>query len=247
MISSCNGLLCYVQDRDTPFIYNPSTKICNTLPSSGFSCAGYTFGYDESTHDYKVIALYRDNKAKIYSFKTGVWKNINNVPRIPARCKRGTFSNGAFHWMVRKKVVSSFQLTSIVSLDLATETFGEVSPPVYDDECNRCITLGALGDWLCVIVHYNNNEIRADLWVMKVYGVNDSWTKLVSIPYFTHLGFYLVPLSISNDGKVLLKTYHKLLVYDSINCTFTEIHDFGAKFEACSLVESLVSPHAPLI
>ncbi|GJW72376.1 F-box associated domain containing protein [Tanacetum coccineum] len=215
---------------------------------SGFSCAGYSFGYDESTHAYKVIALSSHGnkaKAKIYSFKTGVWRNINDVPHIPAWCKRATFSNGAFHWMVRKKVVSSFQLTTIVSLDLASATFGEVPPPMYDNECNRWITLGALGDWLCVLVHYNNEIRRADFWVMKVYEVRDFWTKLVSIPYVTHkLGLYKVPLFVSKDGKFLLKINHKLLVYDSINCKFDEIHDFGARFEACSLVESLVSPHS---
>ncbi|GJW07861.1 nucleotide-binding alpha-beta plait domain-containing protein [Tanacetum coccineum] len=178
MISCCNGLLCYVKDRNTPFFYNPSTRVSNTLPSSGCAGAGYAFGYDESTYDYKVIALSsRGNKAKIYSLKTGVWKNINDVPHIPPWFNRATFSNGAFHWMV--------------------------------------------------------------------YGVRDSWTKLVSIPYVTHkLGLYEVPLSISNDGKLLLKINHKLLVYDSINCKFDEIHDFGARFEACSLVESLVSPHS---
>nr|GFB47730.1 hypothetical protein [Tanacetum cinerariifolium] len=218
----------YVKDWNTPLIYNPSTRVSNTLPSSGYVGARYAFGYNESTDDYKVIALSsRVNKAKIYSIKTGVWKNINDVPHIPAWCKRATFSNGAFHWMVRKK------------------TFSEVPPPVYDNECNRWITLGALGDWLCVLVHYKNEIRRSDLWVMKVYGVRDSWTKLVSIPDVAHkLGLYEVPLSVSNDGKFLLKINHKLLIYDSINCKFDEIHDFRARFEACSLVESLVSPHS---
>nr|GEU53124.1 hypothetical protein [Tanacetum cinerariifolium] len=138
MISTCNGLLCYVKDWNTHLIYNPSTRVSNTLPSSGYAGARYAFGYDESTHDYKVIALSsRVNKAKIYSVKTGVWKNINDIPHIPAWCKRATFSNKAFHWMVRKKVGSSFRLTTIVSLGLATETFSEVPPPVYDNECNR--------------------------------------------------------------------------------------------------------------
>ena len=117
---------------------------------------------------------------------------------------------------------------------------------MYDDECDRsctCISLGALGEWLSVIVHYRG--IRADLWVMKVYGVKDSWTKLVSIPYFTNFGIYRVPLSMSNDGKFLLTVYKKLVVYDSMSCSFNEIHDFDADFEACTLVESLVSPYAP--
>ncbi|PWA75646.1 F-box associated interaction domain-containing protein [Artemisia annua] len=244
LIGSCNGFFCIV-DKDTLTIDNPSTRIHKRLPFSGFRFTDYAFGYDDSIDDYKVVGASLDNKAKIYSLKTGSWKHINDVPHISPWCHRGTFSNGAFHWMVRicKESMSSYRLTNIVSLDLSTETFGEVSPPVYDDEFDRSCTgvsLGALGEWLSVIVHYRG--IRADLWVMKVYGMKDSWTKLVSIQYFTNVGVYRVPLSMSNDGKFLLTFYKKLVVYDSMNCSFNEIHDFDADFEARILVESLVSP-----
>ncbi|PWA96611.1 F-box associated interaction domain-containing protein [Artemisia annua] len=218
LIGSCNGFFCIV-DKDTLTIDNPSTRIHKRLPFSGFRFADYAFGYDDSTDDYKVVSVSLDNKAKIYSLKAGSWKHINDVPHISPWCHRGTFSNGAFHWMVRicKESMSSYQLTNIVSLDLATETFGEVSPPVYDDEFDRSCT--------------------------GVYGMKDSWTKLVSIPYFTNVGVYRVPLSMSNDGKFLLTFYKKLVVYDSMNCSFNEIHDFDADFEARILVESLVSPY----
>ncbi|GKA26742.1 hypothetical protein Tco_0712851, partial [Tanacetum coccineum] len=69
-------------------------------------------------------------KAKMYSLKLGRWKDINDVPHIPSWC-HGTFSNGAFHWMVSDTPMSyhHHRLTNIVSLDLANETYGEVSPP----------------------------------------------------------------------------------------------------------------------
>ncbi|PWA98978.1 F-box associated interaction domain-containing protein [Artemisia annua] len=243
LIGSCNGLLCIVQ-WDNSFLYNPSTRIYKRLPYSGLSAgAGYSFGYDESSDDYKVVGLSCDNKvAKIYSLKTGRWKDMNDVPYISPLCHSGTFSNGAFHWMVlemvRKERVPFFRVTNIVSFDLATETFGEVSPPrLYGDKYDRGILftkLTTLGEWLCVIVHYGGS--RAHLWVMKVYGVKDSWTKLVSIPYYNKEGFY-VPVSMSNDGTA---------TPERIMRSFTQIQEFDEAFEACTHVDSLVSPHSPL-
>ncbi|GJV75639.1 F-box associated domain containing protein [Tanacetum coccineum] len=183
--------------------------------------------------------------SKMYSLKLGRWKDISDVPHIPSWC-RGTFSNRAFHWMVRDTPMSyhRYRLTNIVSLDLANETYGEVStPPLYGEKCDGGISLRTLGEWLCVIVHYKG--IRADLWVMKVYGVKDSWTKLVSIPYYTKVGFS-VPVSMSNDGRFLLTSCKKMVVYNSVNHLFTEIHEFDGLFEACTHTDSLVSPISPL-
>ncbi|GJW48420.1 F-box associated domain containing protein [Tanacetum coccineum] len=209
LIGSCNGLLCIVTDWITPFLYNPSTRIYKRLPFSGLSLGvRYTFGYDLSSDDYKVAVIY-GNKAKMYSLKFGRWKDINDVPHIPSWC-HGTFSNTAFHWMVRDTPMSyhHYRLTNIVSLDLANETYGEVSPPpLYGDKCDGGISLRTLGEWLCVIVHYKG--MCADLWVMKVYGVKDSWTKLVSIPYYTKVGFYVL-MSMSNDGRFLLTSCKKI-------------------------------------
>ncbi|GKA83934.1 F-box associated domain containing protein [Tanacetum coccineum] len=63
---SCNGLLCIVTDWiSTPFLYNPNTRIYKRLPYSGFGFGvRFTFGYDESSDDYKVVGIY-GNKAKM--------------------------------------------------------------------------------------------------------------------------------------------------------------------------------------
>lgn len=98
--------------------------------------------------------------------------------------ERGKFLNGALHWGFYNlgKDLSSFSWT-IVSVDLAKETYVEVLQPVYD-EGKRALTLGTLTERLCVLCNYP--RVRADVWVMKVYGVEDSWTKLISIPYLTN-------------------------------------------------------------
>lgn len=63
IVGSCNGLLCIVERGITLIIYNPSTRKLNTLPrladliKQERFVQKYAFGYDESTDDYKVVAL----------------------------------------------------------------------------------------------------------------------------------------------------------------------------------------------
>ncbi|GKE57677.1 F-box associated domain containing protein [Tanacetum coccineum] len=83
------------------------------------------------------------------------------------------------------------------------------------------------------------------LGVMKVYEVQDSWTKLVSIPHITGIKIpkYLMPLCISHDDKVLLKLEKKLVLYDPKDSAFSEIQkiDYNC-LSVDAFVESLVSP-----
>ncbi|KAI3523571.1 hypothetical protein L1887_01795 [Cichorium endivia] len=242
----CNGLLLMVMKHGTLLIWNPSTRRSNRLPYGRFKVrlgwyVNYGFGYDESTEDYKVVGIscrgasYSKYNVKIYSLKTGSWKNIGDFPLGVPLDDFGTFSNGTLHWAARR---GSFDSWKIVSLDLADETYGELLQPVYD-EGEKYLRLGALGDWLCVLCDYYRD--RADVWVMK-----DSWTKLVSVPYLPGpvLEFFSVPLCITNDGKVLLQFGEKMFVYDSKNRSFSDILNIDECLEAYTFVESLVSPYS---
>ncbi|GJT68990.1 zinc finger, CCHC-type containing protein [Tanacetum coccineum] len=183
----------------------------------------YSFGYDESTDDFKI------------------WKNINDFPYEDPLNSCGIFSNGALHWVTVSH--DSPETQRIVSLDLAKETYGEVLLFEYDEGDTRLITLGVSGEWLCGICCYHSRH--ADLWVMKVYGVKDSWTKLVSFPYLMdeRIDEYPVPLFVSNDGKVLLNCDPDLVIYESKDSSYEDIDRCR---EACVVVESLVSPFPPL-
>ncbi|CAH1452990.1 unnamed protein product [Lactuca virosa] len=253
---SCNGLLLITNEDYTLFIWNPSTRRSNMLPNNGVKSRlgwheKYGLGCYESTDDYKVVgisSIFRDDSdgarydtiVKIYSLKTGNWKKTDDFHNGFPLDGSVTFLNGAFHWAASRKFGSSYSWT-IVSLDLAKETYGEILQPVYD-EGDKDLTLGAVGEWLCVLCDYY--KVCADVWVMKVYGVKDSWIKLVSIPYLTDPGWdqFSVPLCISNDRKVLLQFGLKLVVYDSRNCSFSEIQKFNECLDAFTFVESLVSP-----
>ncbi|GJY60688.1 F-box associated domain containing protein [Tanacetum coccineum] len=178
IVGSCNGLLCIVV-QGTTFIYNPGTRILNRL-YCGFNYPYWLlgFGYDVFNDDYKVVAVLDYNKVKIYSLKTGKWKNISK------------------------------------------EAYDEVLLPEYG-EGNMHLELGALGQCLCVLCNYFKSH--ADLWVLKVYGVKDSWTKLASIP-------------------LLLRFAGNYVVFDSKNITFTLVKEIDGLYQACTVVESLVPP-----
>ncbi|PWA88861.1 F-box associated interaction domain-containing protein [Artemisia annua] len=219
----------------------------------------YSFGYDESTDDYKIVEmcttveildLYASTETieevNIYSLKTGKWKNLGDFSYRDPLIGSGIFSNGALHWVAYDLLDSSYT-QRIVSLDLAKETYGEVLQPEYD-EGDTDLALGVLGEWLCVLCtypHYRNHV--PDVWVMKVYGVKDSWTKLASIQDPAHYwtSQRSVPLCISNDGKMLFQFSNRFVIYDSKDNYVSHIQDFLFS-QACIVVESLVSPFPPL-
>ncbi|XP_076948186.1 F-box/kelch-repeat protein At3g23880-like [Bidens hawaiensis] len=253
IVGCCNGLACIVVHKDVLFIWNPSTRKSYRLPPTGTSrnpfgwYVLYGFGYDESTDDYKVVELSNcyidqcETFVKIYSLKSGNWKEIDVFSHVCSFVDFGKFSNGALHWAASKDLGPRI----IVSLDLEKETYGEVLQPVYD-EVHKELALGSLREQLCVLCNYHG--IRADLWVMKVYGVKDSWTKLVSIPYLnvSWSDHFLMPLCISNDGKLLLQIRrNRLIVYDFKNNSYSEIQKLDICLGACTFVESLVSPMPP--
>ncbi|PWA63771.1 F-box associated interaction domain-containing protein [Artemisia annua] len=176
IVGSCNGLLCIIERGVTLIIYNPSTKELNTLPrptdliiQEGF-VQKYAFGYDESTDDYKVVALsflrrtlfsLNDNSqklVKIYSLKTGKWKSINDFHDVLTTPNNGLFLNGALHW-VGSKDRSVRSSRTIVSLDLAKETYGEISQPMYEEGHPGSVTLGLMGEWLCVMCGYLKKRV----------------------------------------------------------------------------------------
>ncbi|XP_071697516.1 F-box/kelch-repeat protein At3g23880-like [Rutidosis leptorrhynchoides] len=253
IVGSCNGLLCIAIDEDKLFIWNPTTRRSNRLPYCGFEpgpgwYVSYGFGYDTLTDDYKVVGIpcvypgvECDTKVKIYSLRTGNWKEVGDFPHKSLLNDDGKFSNGALHWAVWRYFGSSYSWT-IVSVDLGNESYGEVPQPVYD-EGKKDLSLGVLGENLSVVCVYRGK--CADVWVMKVYGEQDSWTKLVSVPYMTDPGRhqYSAPLFFSNDGKVLLRFGSKLVVYDSKNSLLLEIQNFDKCVQAYPFVESMVSPN----
>lgn len=143
----------------------------------------------------------------VYMLKRNTWRRVKNSPydhsvKCPAS---GIFLNGSLHWLASKVSDHSF---TIAAFDLTTEEFLEVALPSGVDNYNLLLhELAVVGECLCLIycTIYGHN----DVWVMKKYGVEESWTK-ISFSY-SDLSFIWPKISFS---------------YNDLSCTWP-IHLFG--------------------
>lgn len=149
--------------------------------------------------------------------------------------------SGTINWLFSKKIKSGRVCPCfIVSFDLAKETFQKISPPSIGgvDVCDLS-SLGVLRDCLCV-------TSGDDIWIMKEYAKQESWTKLLTIPYKpepTNSHVRAKAVYIFEDGQVLLKFIggvDKCLILYDIKRGTLKSTDFRKVPEVC--VESLISP-----
>ncbi|KAI8556186.1 hypothetical protein RHMOL_Rhmol05G0232500 [Rhododendron molle] len=224
-LGCCDGLVC-IETKSALCLWNPSTRKSKRLPSVDLPhghIVVYGFGYDSSIDDYKVVGfLYGhsgiDFEVKVYMLRTDSWRRIGDFPHgdLPYPHSSGVFVDGALHWNVSRETNGI-----IVSLDLAKETYGKILKPEYRDG-RLYETLCAFNGCLCVLYDY---RICAHLWVMKEYGIRDSWTKLAVVPYATRVSNlqYLdtMPFFIFKNGEVLLYTRKHLVRYNLKDGTFT--------------------------
>ena len=184
----------------------------------------YGFGYDEKSDDYKVVRLVQffaddndlwESEVKVYSLKNDSWNRVQDCPYyLYNPCSSGTLASGALHWLVNPKVESD-RTDLILAFDLAVEEYRLVPPPDFYDK-NSNMDVGVLGQ--CLTIHCHRYRDRLDVWVMKEYGVKDSWMKLFSVtqPETITSFDYVRPVAYSKSGgEVLLgKDVKKLLWYD---------------------------------
>ncbi|KAH7866277.1 hypothetical protein Vadar_017979 [Vaccinium darrowii] len=121
------------------------------------------------------------------------------------------------------------------SIDDYKETYGEVLEPEYGDDCMHEIVLEVSNGCLCIVLYCDSNAC-VEVWIMKEYGIKESWTKLFVIPNLSHPSERI--LCILKNGEVLLRIQKQL-------CTFSHltVHNFSACLRAYPYVEGLVSPH----
>ncbi|XP_059670779.1 F-box protein CPR1-like [Cornus florida] len=249
VIGSCDGLLCLCESWKDITLWNPSTRKHHKLPVTPieFSRKGwrsddsrYGFGYDSVSDDYKVvkITLYHfeddvdsfDSEVEVYSLKSNRWRRIQAFPYyLLYRGRNAIFTNGALHWVG----CESDSTKLIAALDLGVEEYRLVAQPDYSDKEFK-MNVAVLGGWLCVLCHYHS---FCDLWVMKEYGVKESWTRLfsVSMPKISFSPFDIVrPLAFSRSGGevILLQGGERFVWYDLKMKTITkEIKVYQAEID----------------
>uniref|UniRef100_A0A5B7BPJ1 F-box domain-containing protein n=1 Tax=Davidia involucrata TaxID=16924 RepID=A0A5B7BPJ1_DAVIN len=245
IIGSCNGWVCIALD-DTLFIYNPTTgeskKILNAPEILPARMNKYGYGYDPLNDDYKVVKLvFCGALVRVYSMKANSWKTIAELACHETVYENGVQLNGAIHWVVWRRKGKDY--TSVIaSFDLAQEIFTDIPVPVPEiGDTNTKFGVGVLDGCLCVM-HDRYGE-HNDFWVMKEYGVIESWTK------FTLPNSYvsLKPLCLLKHDEALLQVNGKLVLYSLSDKTCKNLVicgvPFGVSFDADIYVESLLSPN----
>lgn len=206
----------------------------------------YGFGYDAINEDYKLVRIsqfigldYRSfrSEVRIYSLRLNEWKSLEDMPYALWYTDRmGVCLDGFLHWVVIRKIEPD-ETGLIVALDLARESYGEIPLPAFMNNDYK-IDLGVLGGCLCVLASFK--EVGFDVWVMREYGVKESWTKLLKLG---HSGSGIRPLTYSNTGGDILfeEGYRKLFWYNlkSQTVRYVKIRGVPDVFEALVCVCSL--------
>ncbi|GKU87423.1 hypothetical protein SLEP1_g1820 [Rubroshorea leprosula] len=248
VVNSCNGLLCLrtpIYD-DPGMVCNPVTGEYVSIPRSkrkhgwarqhlgiGFTAFGFSF----RTYRCKVIrsvhlfvstpndSYFHDREAEIFTVGEDSWRSIGPAPLFPFESSATVFSKGEVHWLC----TDSKTVGSITSFNFEDEKFGEIPSPFHYKRGGCNVRMGILGEclYLTDIVSYD----RFEVWVMKEYGVQDSWTKEFVIEnqglYVWPRGLYQ-PIKYLQNGDVLM--FHPSNAFAAYNpskkgfrCSMSEI------------------------
>ncbi|CAJ2656409.1 unnamed protein product [Trifolium pratense] len=278
-VGSCNGLLLmkFTCPRCDHYLYfwNPamrkqSKKIAiffNIYTNPNYNIS---FGYDNSTQTYKVVAFYLEMKpgcnpksvVKVFSLgDNNSWRDIQCLPVLPliylgtdSNKNDGVHFNGTINWFALqdgvdiKTTILRFQQCLILSLDLSTETYTKLSLPQRFDKVSGYIPkLVVLMDCLCFCHDFEKTHFV--IWQMKDFGVQDSWIQLFKI---SHDHFYtwinLLPLYLSENGDTLVLANVKGKEAFIYNRRDNKVEKIGIAThrkwsQSKGYVESLVSTH----
>ncbi|KAI9109325.1 hypothetical protein K1719_019669 [Acacia pycnantha] len=238
-VSTCNGLVCLADcysplDYETILIWNPllrkylvlpkPIKTCKERERLEYSvCCG--FGFDSRNNDYKVVRLMNHWRTQdtphveVYSLVSRSWRSITvRVPQFFLRSYnrlRTSFVNGAVHWVVSRRRSDGLDDTFILSFDVTEETFQELTLPRQPGESewiHSILLVVEGGHSLAIMNHrYANQQLFFNIWVMKEYGIAESWTELFKFDH-SHYGGISDILSLTRSGKVVMDLVTRAIV-----------------------------------
>ncbi|CAL1385752.1 unnamed protein product [Linum trigynum] len=203
LFGSCDGLFCLGYDSGKVLIINPATRKSHstmvrvTISPYDFSAGGAHwsyrdgcgFGYDSVSDDYKVVKINQklESSKKILQSEVishGVRLNSRvsvNFPYFLAGSQKiGVFVGGAIHWVAGRSDDPE-NSNVIVGFDLGLSVCKEIPQPKYTNRRSFSMRVGELGKCLCIFANYWGRVV--DVWMMKDYGVKESWSILFSVPH----------------------------------------------------------------
>lgn len=250
LVGSCNGLICFLTNflhgKKEINLWNPSMRKYRALPNSRFSperqrhAPNYGFGFD-GRGDHKMVKItYIDNKLKnekkqwseveVYSLNHDSWKKIGDCFPSQYYYVRGdtVFFNGCIHWLTQREYgkIRPRRLP-IVSFDVAKEVFHEFWLPNPTEREANCISSlhGSLSVCAKSTSSIDNSVLNIEIWLMKEYGIEESWMKLYVTRMDEELSGPIIPLRVLDYGAEAIVYINKnVFLYDHEN---EEFEDFG--------------------
>ncbi|XP_059294699.1 F-box protein CPR1-like [Lycium ferocissimum] len=244
-VGSYHDLIC--------LLWNPFTRESVVLPrpefppKEDFICG---LGYDSTTDDYKILKIDMDRNHncgvpnEILSLKNGSWSKIDEHPSgisyvVNARSSLA-FVHGAFHWLGYSRNYS------MISFSISNEVYGEI--PLPERMClvqrHNEFDVSVLEGMLCVYSADTDTERQYTFksWLMKDYGVKESWTELITIQ---DNGISLAtPKYRFTNGEVLLRCVDAKgrIVFMTSKGPFGSWPRFDIAEDGFVITESLISP-----
>ncbi|XP_059307854.1 F-box protein CPR1-like isoform X2 [Lycium ferocissimum] len=188
----CDGLV-IIEARDIIdserlilFLFNPSTRESIVLPDPEFPWRPSLLGlaYDSTSGEYKILKVYDGElPSEILALKGGSWRKIDKHPRgicsVSLAMHSLAFVHESFHW-----IGCISQSYFLISFSISTEVYGEIPIPkqMVTIMRGKHVGVSVLEGMLCVYTNFNIMiKATLQLWVLKDYGVKESWTLLLTI------------------------------------------------------------------
>ncbi|XP_057455495.1 F-box/kelch-repeat protein At3g23880-like, partial [Lotus japonicus] len=187
-LGSCRGfmLLAYQHAGDV-IVWNPATNFHQQIPGLDseflFKNNLCGFGYDSSTDDYVVVVITMylpKTEIHVFSLKTKTWCDIKyvNVRYMDfafLRARPGVLLNDSLHWQV---TCIEPKLDVVIAYDLVEKSLSDIplSSELAAELTEKVCYLRVLGECLSLCYTGASGE-TAEIWVMKEYKVQSSWTK----------------------------------------------------------------------
>ncbi|OMP11882.1 hypothetical protein COLO4_03624 [Corchorus olitorius] len=241
IIGSSNGLVCLTNSFHNSlniYIWNPSTRKIVQVPILDHHHSNYdndaktnpfrviSFGFCPKLDDYKVVKVVGPNpvrKVEVYSLCTNSWSDINVAHAWVWLINRpNLFLNGASHWLARKDLLDpASRRPFIMSFEFDMDGFQEIQLPsdipyLEDDgSISYPFEMVEYRNSLALTTKYVTEVF--EIWVMKEYGVVDSWVRLFSIqvpqyPIHYEFRFFHLTNLVENDKVFLVDNQKNSLI-----------------------------------
>ncbi|GER25087.1 F-box and associated interaction domains-containing protein [Striga asiatica] len=236
-------------DMEPPFEYNnkdvdsiehkvlPKCPV-KLAPRLANACENmYGFAYDEENDDYKVVKVMWHKKRPlseewVYSLKLDSWRKTKAMKYqmghwpVPFR--------GALHALAGNDDVK------LMGFNIVTETNFELPLPKLDHDIERPhLTLELFDGTMLALACVYASEVV--IWVMREYGVAESWQVIFSMP---NTQGPMWPLALSKDGEKILFNYRGTH-FAYFGLREHSVQDIALPYIVWPrlIVETLISPH----